>query len=709
MMSFPTTPAQKFRAALASSSASVALVDRLYLKLEATQPNADPLDSLRNTDPSTRQTSLHIAANAGRLDLCEWLLEQGVEREISRDAAGETVLHLAAAKGHVDIIATYLEQFRFVVDWTNSRGMTPLHTAAMRGELEAAQILVENGADINAPDLHGNTPLHYALSWGKLTVVKLLVELDCETDLRNNQGFSASDFAYSFSAADALKVYVRLHHDAQKAARRATKSRRPRNPRIDSGASSASRGLSRTGSSSDIFVSVPTAVPSPTAQIASPPLQPIGSPQGEPAASPALSTISSKFPTQYGLGVGMNSPTHENGDALARRDSPLPAPIAVRAGPTSPSAISLQPATPTTPQTPHSPGYPHYNTTSPARSPVHESSSPQLKSTSPRPQDDTRVRPQLQLQSQPHLRSRMSQEIKRSQSESPTAIPEPSSSYFPSGIDDGSSRPASRSPTHIRSSSTRANLPRSTSSSSDLVASAVGPKKLRKKGTRRDSWAQQEQQRPASAGSVPAGSTVLGGGPGGKKLRSERSMSFGTAMASTSAGAPRIDTGRSRSATVQSMSSTSDRSDSIPALPTVRPKPEPRSAIDTGMDMHPPAIPPVDSVDALTTRSHEPSFVVVSGSTTKNSPIAPSVSTFPNHRASSSVSTTGNTSISLGRPPGLASTGRTLSGGSNSTEGHKLRKSSASAAKAKERIETEPGKSHGGRFARVLGFARKAT
>jgi len=83
-MSFPNTPSQKFRAALASQTASLALLDRLYFKLQATQPNFDPLYSLRNTDPSTRQTSLHIAANAGRLNVVEWLLEQGVEAEISR-------------------------------------------------------------------------------------------------------------------------------------------------------------------------------------------------------------------------------------------------------------------------------------------------------------------------------------------------------------------------------------------------------------------------------------------------------------------------------------------------------------------------------------------------------------------------------------------------------------------------------------------------
>lgn len=31
-------------------------------------------------------------------------------------------------------------------------------------------MLVEYGADVNAPDLQGNTPLHYATSYGKLQV-----------------------------------------------------------------------------------------------------------------------------------------------------------------------------------------------------------------------------------------------------------------------------------------------------------------------------------------------------------------------------------------------------------------------------------------------------------------------------------------------------------------------------------------------------------
>ncbi|GAA5967443.1 hypothetical protein JCM3765_001876 [Sporobolomyces pararoseus] len=761
-MSFPITPAQKFRAALASPKSSIPLLERLYDKVQATQPNADPLDSLRNTDPSTRQTSLHIAANAGRLDVVEWLLEQGVEKEISRDAAGETVLHVAAAKGFVEILVIYLERFQFVVDWVNSRGMTALHTASMRGQLESAQILVENGADVNAPDLHGNAPLHYALSWGKLSVVKLLVELDCETDLKNNQGFSASDFAYSFSCADALKVYIRLHQDALKSAR-ASKSRRPRNPRIDSGASSASqngRKPSRIGSSSDLSISVPPTSP-PLDDFTSPPLQPITSPsQSQPAPSPSLSDTTGPFPARYGLGVRLSGSLHRNSSDGGGRDSPLPAPIPVRPAPTSPSLISLQPATPTTPNAPGSPGYSQYNTTSPARSPIQDPSSPSSPVRSSEATENTRP--------QSHSPLSLQSRSRESSQNSPRALGRSSSSYFPSAPNSTTSHAPSDSTSASRPSPIPLNLPRSQSSSSDLVpaVTSTGPKKLRKKGGRRDSVAQEQQQtRPLSVGSVPVGSTVLGGGPGGKKLRSERSMSFGTAMTSTG-DIPAMRPGgladingmsspsRSRSSTNQSMGSSSSSSDMPPPpVPTLHQRPATTANENTdnhysdmlpsspplGRPLNPsssspqqqsrvngspppipylapppstntahPIVPPPNSAAALTTRSIEPSFVVVSGSSTKTSPNPPSHSTFtaPSSDTINRLSqASSRNSISLGRPPSAPT-------GTNHHEVAKLRKSSAQS-KMRDRSVSEVSKdsktTSGGRFARALGFGRKAT
>lgn len=94
----------KFRQAL--EAAPLAHLQRLAGKIPG---------SLRNTDPSSRETSLALAARCGRLDVFEWLLldEAHDEGEISRDARGETILHAAAGRGSSDIIALYLGQYPY--------------------------------------------------------------------------------------------------------------------------------------------------------------------------------------------------------------------------------------------------------------------------------------------------------------------------------------------------------------------------------------------------------------------------------------------------------------------------------------------------------------------------------------------------------------------------------------------------------------------
>jgi uncharacterized protein len=55
-------------------------------------------------------------------------------------------------------------------------GMTPLLFAARDGLLDAAKLLVEVGADVNATDPNGITPLVMAISNGQLPVAKFLIE-----------------------------------------------------------------------------------------------------------------------------------------------------------------------------------------------------------------------------------------------------------------------------------------------------------------------------------------------------------------------------------------------------------------------------------------------------------------------------------------------------------------------------------------------------
>lgn len=126
------SPAQRFRQAILAPTSSLNHLQRLGNKLE----------SIRNVDPSTRQTSLHLAGIAGRTDIAEWLIiDEGIdEEEISRvsfssshlstfyflradilsnveydqDSTGDTLLHVAASKGHIEIIELYLSQYSYV-------------------------------------------------------------------------------------------------------------------------------------------------------------------------------------------------------------------------------------------------------------------------------------------------------------------------------------------------------------------------------------------------------------------------------------------------------------------------------------------------------------------------------------------------------------------------------------------------------------------
>jgi len=54
-------------------------------------------------------------------------------------------------------------------------GFTPLHWAAHHGHKEIAELLIANGADVNAKNEGGFTPLHSAASLGYKEIIELLI------------------------------------------------------------------------------------------------------------------------------------------------------------------------------------------------------------------------------------------------------------------------------------------------------------------------------------------------------------------------------------------------------------------------------------------------------------------------------------------------------------------------------------------------------
>src|SRR5450432_3491612 len=79
-----------------------------------------------------------------------------------------------------------------VIDGPNVRGRsfgdTPLHIVAIWGDLEAARVLIEAGAEVDARGEHRFTPLHEAVSQGKIEVADFLLKHGANPRLESDMG-----------------------------------------------------------------------------------------------------------------------------------------------------------------------------------------------------------------------------------------------------------------------------------------------------------------------------------------------------------------------------------------------------------------------------------------------------------------------------------------------------------------------------------------
>lgn len=99
-------------------------------------------------------------------------VQQDLRRQISDD--GRTSLLWAAVNGDAKLVELLLAHGADIERRTLS-GFTALHEAVWQGHLAVAQILVANGADMNAASTNeGLTPLHVAINHGSIRKFALL-------------------------------------------------------------------------------------------------------------------------------------------------------------------------------------------------------------------------------------------------------------------------------------------------------------------------------------------------------------------------------------------------------------------------------------------------------------------------------------------------------------------------------------------------------
>ena len=103
---------------------------------------------------------------------------------------GWTPLHLAAFFGKTDAARLLLNKGAIVnARSTNPMQNMPLHAAAAGRHVEVAQLLIEHGAPVNALQHGGWSPLHAAAQNGDIDLAKALVAAGADVNVRaeNNQ------------------------------------------------------------------------------------------------------------------------------------------------------------------------------------------------------------------------------------------------------------------------------------------------------------------------------------------------------------------------------------------------------------------------------------------------------------------------------------------------------------------------------------------
>ncbi|EHB18943.1 B-cell lymphoma 3-encoded protein [Heterocephalus glaber] len=161
-----------------------------------------------------RQTPLHLAVIT-TLPSAVWLLVSAGASPMALDRHGQTAAHLACEHRNPTCLRALLDSAApgsVDLEARNYDGFTALHVAVNTGCHQAALLLLERGADIDAVDIKsGRSPLIHAVANNSLSMVQLLLQVSGDMD-GEAEGYTITRCGPHYALGLVLLVFVSIIH-----------------------------------------------------------------------------------------------------------------------------------------------------------------------------------------------------------------------------------------------------------------------------------------------------------------------------------------------------------------------------------------------------------------------------------------------------------------------------------------------------------------
>ena len=156
-----------------------------------------PGDLGRQWTPKSN-TILHIAAQFGRLDCVEWIVQLTSFSSLlgQSNLKGDTPLHLAAREGHLTVVQALIQAAKAlpgeiesgvgvdkaILRMANKEGDTALHEAVRYHQPEVVKFFIEEDPQFTyGPNISGGTPLYMAVERGHGDLVQIITGTNTST------------------------------------------------------------------------------------------------------------------------------------------------------------------------------------------------------------------------------------------------------------------------------------------------------------------------------------------------------------------------------------------------------------------------------------------------------------------------------------------------------------------------------------------------